>query len=269
MRPRLPSDPVVEAAERGDVPGLTRLLGEAPSAVHLRTGIGDTPLHCAAAQGRKGTCLLLLQHGADVNAVGNHGGTPLHCAAASGSVPVAKLLLENGARVDAIDGRGQTPLAMAVGHLEVGRPETSRMVGLLKKHSGGLDLRSAIRLGDIRRVRALLRADPQAISHHPDPGGLLLDAVTCQEENVGLIRSLLEAGADPNRYSGCWPELPISRVSSLEVAELLLKHGADPNVTDNQGRTPLQRARKFKLKELEQVFRRYGGTLPARKPRGK
>ena len=54
--------------------------------------------------------LLLLQHGADVNALTADGDTPLHCCWRFDSDEIAALLLDNGADPAAINFRGQTPL---------------------------------------------------------------------------------------------------------------------------------------------------------------
>jgi ankyrin repeat protein len=63
-----------------------------------RTWIGSTPLHVASIQGEQDIVSLLIQHGADVNALGgDHQITPLHGAAASGHVDVAKDLVAAGA----------------------------------------------------------------------------------------------------------------------------------------------------------------------------
>jgi ankyrin repeat protein len=218
--------PMVEAAEGGDIASLRGFLRERPSLVRGRTEIGDTLLHCAAAQGQPAACRLLLDGGADVNAVGNQGKRPLHYAARAGSLATAKVLLGHGAALDATDDRGQTPLVTAALSVEVGRPGTARVVAVLAQASGGLDLRSAVLLGEVRRVRAILKADPRAVAVHPDPGGLLVDAVTCQPDNVSLVRLLLEAGADPNRRPGSGSEALLGRVSNPEVADLLLSRRA-------------------------------------------
>ncbi len=44
---------------------------------------------------------LLLDHGADINAIGNCRWTPLHLAAISGNFVAAKTLIEGGADLDA------------------------------------------------------------------------------------------------------------------------------------------------------------------------
>jgi uncharacterized protein len=72
-----------------------------------------TPLHSAAAAGRREVCEVLLDAGADVNA-GQHGGyTALLDAAQAGNTELVDFLLERGAdptaRLD--DGRGMTELA--------------------------------------------------------------------------------------------------------------------------------------------------------------
>jgi hypothetical protein len=64
---------------------------------------------------------LLLQHGADVDARGNHCTTPLHMAVVNRRVEVVRVLLEHGANVDAENHEGKTPsqIAAAMGHREI------------------------------------------------------------------------------------------------------------------------------------------------------
>jgi ankyrin repeat protein len=65
---------------------------------------------------------LLLEHGADVNAVGKGGRTALHYAAAAGHRRVVELLLAHGADTTLKDGAGLTAreVALARGHGELG-----------------------------------------------------------------------------------------------------------------------------------------------------
>ncbi len=75
------------------------------------TGYTDeTALHNAAFWGRYDIAKLLIESGADVNALTDRRNTPLHEAAQCGSVRVLKLLLESGAKPDAVDKNGETPL---------------------------------------------------------------------------------------------------------------------------------------------------------------
>lgn len=70
-------------------------------------------LHAASAAGSFGIARLLIEAGADVNAVQQAGFTPLHAAAMTGQLELAKLLLDRGANPHAKTDDGRTALVMA------------------------------------------------------------------------------------------------------------------------------------------------------------
>tara|TARA_R110002050_G_scaffold66282_1_gene143086 strand:- start:460 stop:1590 length:1131 start_codon:yes stop_codon:yes gene_type:complete len=84
-----------------------------------------TPLHLAALHGSGKITSLLLQEGANLEALaGSYNVTPLHVAAAFNHVGPVKELLAKGAKVNAQDEMGDTPLhiAMQKGSNEVIKP---------------------------------------------------------------------------------------------------------------------------------------------------
>ena len=78
-----------------------------------------TPLHWAAYYGHVDLAKVLIQNGADVNAIDKDKCTPFHNAARWGDVDVAKVLIQNGADVNAIAEEGWTALHIAATKAEV------------------------------------------------------------------------------------------------------------------------------------------------------
>ena len=105
---------VFEAAALGDVARLGELLAADPTLAQARSGDDFTALHYAAFFDGPETTLLLVEHGADVNAFADNeiGVHPLNSAAA-GRREVAAILLEHGADPNARTSRGFTPLDAA------------------------------------------------------------------------------------------------------------------------------------------------------------
>lgn len=96
-----------------------------------RNRMSVCPLHSAVAARRLRIASLLIEHGADVNAVQSDGFTPLMGAAQNGQTEMIELLLAHGARADVVRVNGQTALDLA---REGGHAAAAE---LLKRHTGG------------------------------------------------------------------------------------------------------------------------------------
>lgn len=83
-------------------------LGAEPVRVDSTDVDGDTPLHVILRRGDTEGALLLIAHGAPVNAVGDMGETPLHVAIARANQQAIDALLAAGARTDIISEFGET-----------------------------------------------------------------------------------------------------------------------------------------------------------------
>ena len=65
---------------------------------NIRNHDGNTPLHWAAGEGQKELVVILIVHGADVNARGKGAWTPLRWAEAQSQKEIARILIASGAR---------------------------------------------------------------------------------------------------------------------------------------------------------------------------
>jgi uncharacterized protein len=74
---------------------------------------GDTPLHTVCSWGRLQPARVLLEAGADVNAIGDQRCTPIFNAIIGGNPEVVALLRARGARVDVKAAHGWTPAEYA------------------------------------------------------------------------------------------------------------------------------------------------------------
>lgn len=212
------------AAAVGDTEFLRKSLAQDPSQAGVKDASGRSALYYAAKHGYEHAVKLLLEHGADPNQAeeGAPNGKALYAAAAGNHLSCAKLLLEHGADVNAnVESSGNPVfIAMSKGYDE--------MRDLLYAHGGTVTLAAACWMGKIELVGEILAADPSAANGGDDFGPLTLAAGSGQPS---IVRLLLKYNADLNRPWYVNNPMGYAFRSGAEMVELLLDHGADPNLT--------------------------------------
>ena len=138
-----------------------RLLLKHGARVSLRsaTGKGLLPLHQAAVTGQSALCQLLLERGAQVDAVDERRETALHYASASGSVACVNVLLRGGADVTATQQQCLMPAHWAShkGHTDVLHALLENDTPLnARAEAGATPLHMAANRGHMQAVRLLM-----------------------------------------------------------------------------------------------------------------
>ena len=207
-------------------------LVEAGADPNSQLGISFTLLHEAVLAGRVAEARRLLDKGAHVDARDDLGRTPLYWAALQGAAPLVTLLISHGANVNARDDQGDPPLKAAVCF---SHPTTA---DLLRQHGGIDDSRSAL-------VREIM-------------GGNLAGVSKILQTNPGLLRPSESNANPPLLFEAIFYDRP-------EVLTLLIARGADVNLTQSDGDTPLAQAVYFGKAASVAILKRHGalyGTSP-------
>ncbi len=164
------------------------------------------------------------------------GNTPLLAAAQMNNVPLVKLLLAEGAQVNALNYKQRDILNIAV---SVKNPEIARQ---------------AIQAG----------ADPTLITSVYEGSALIY--ATHQAELV-TMQLLIAAGAPLDRVNNLgWTALLEAVILGdgsdkyVSAVQILLSAGADQDIADKKGRTPLDHARAKGYHSLAEVLDAAGGA---------
>jgi len=108
------SSRLMKAAEKDDLARFKKLLKKRRIKINDYGMTGNRPLHIAAGKWcKEGLIPQILAKGAFVDIRNIYKQTPLHFAAVYGCLEAIQLLIENGADVNAVDSSGHTPLALA------------------------------------------------------------------------------------------------------------------------------------------------------------
>jgi ankyrin repeat protein len=216
-----------------------------------------TPANAVAIAG------LLLDSGAEVDALGDMYDnkcttmsllvSSAHPAAAGLQAQLAELLLDFGAAID--DGPGSEWRSALMTSLVFGYLDTARA---MVRRGARLHLHSAAGVGLVDEVKRLLPGS-SAESRHSAL------ALAAQHGHADVVRVLLDAGEDPNRYN---PEghhshsTPLHQAiwsEKLDVVQLLVERGARLDMKDlvYEG-TPLGWAEYGGKKEIAEYLRSVG-----------
>jgi uncharacterized protein len=202
-----------------------------PSPSDLRIYAG---LHAAAAKGDAAEIARLIAAGANVDAQDSHSRTPLHVAAHFHHQAAAQALLKAGAKANALDAQKYDIVTIAA---------VNNDVAMLKLALAG-------------------GADPKAVTS-PYNGTALIAAAHLGHAEV--VRVLIDAKAPLDHVNNLgWTALMESIVlgnggkAHTDTLEALVRAGANLNIADRQGVTPLGHARARRYGEMVRILEAAG-----------
>ena len=228
---------LISAIRRGASCEVVRMLLSAGADIDAQNGTGETVLMVAAKRERAELAKILINAGADVNINRReygYGGTALLCLAmqdfhqsarAEGHnlrLQIARWLITAGAELEAKDAPGATALH------HVAEAGTSELLSLLiqaganvenEMTRGSRPLEDAAWMGKVKNVRLLIEAGAEVKIRKGYSGSNVLHSVA--------ERFADGAGSRVLRYK--------------EIARLLIAAGAELNLQDSRGNTPLMR----------------------------
>ena len=258
----------VDLLDAGDADGLRTHLSSHPGVVHQRVSI-EPPSYFSYPT--------LLEFAAENPA--RHGRLPANI------VEVAKVVLDAGAGedkrgidsalalvcsgkvprecdvqvplIDLLCDRGADPNAAILSALA--HDETDAVVALLRR-GANIDLTVAAATGQPEIARQCLASASAGDRHRAL-------ALAAQYGHVEIVRMLVDAGEDPNRYNppGCHPHSTPLHQAALhgrdDVVRLLTERGARIDTKDSiYHGTPLDWTRHEGRKEIEEYLSRAGGS---------
>ena len=237
-------DSIWSAVHTGNTAAVERHLAEGAD-VNTKDGkFGVTPLSWAALGRQIDVVELLIQKGADINAGNNDGNTPLHTAAFLGEYEIAELLIENGADVNVTNDDGDSPMNSLGADWETTEAIASWLqieVDREKVESGRA------------QVRALLRQHGAQVAN-PNREDICYAAKT---GNIDALKKHLGTSTDVNsrdRRFGITPLSWAALAGHVEIAELLVRSGADVNAKNRDNGTALHGAAFFGHVEVAELL---------------
>ena len=205
---------------------------------------GKTPLIIAVGNSYIDTAKILIENGANINAVDIEGWSALSYAINNGDIEIAKLLLTNKAKI-------KDELLIAIKS-----PIVESRINMMKllidnkaninytDENGFNPLNIAIESGDMELTKFLITNGANVNSLMQD--GVSLIGYAIAQNNMDLLQMLIENGANVNNTNGdSWADTPLKTASRLgldNVVRILLTRNADINAVDMNGNTALHTA---------------------------
>lgn len=231
---------LMTCSRTGTLSGVENLLAAGADVNASELSSGQTALMWASANGHTEVIRLLIAAGADVNAASGGEFTPLMFAARAGAIGAAELLLDAGSSVNVSTSDGLSPLVLAAASIDA---------------MTGSDYRLVVGESTHEAVGVLL-LEHGADVNQADQYGMTSLHYAVEMDKPLLVRSLLEAGGNPNAklsqglpfrrgdyvgreaYDGASPFWLAARLGDIEMMRELLAAGADPELRQAWGVTP-------------------------------
>jgi uncharacterized protein len=192
-------------------------------------------LHDAVTAGDLARVGVLINSGASVDEKNNSGETALLLGVKHDKTAIAKSLMAAGASINALAKNKDTPwlLAGASGRTEI----IQEMIPLgpdlsIRNRYGGNALIPACERGHVDTVRLLLSRSKIDVNHVNNLGW------------TALLEAVILSDGGPRH---------------IEIVQLLLAAGADPNIADKDGITSLQHARDRRYDAIAAMIKDAGG----------
>lgn len=186
---------------------------------------------------------------------------------------VRQLIEQNPALKDARDASGASAVLVATYNM---KPD---VVAALVELGAPIDIFEASVLGKVDRIREIAEGNPDRVSEHAPDGftpvalaaffgqlpavraliaagadvnaaaknGLKVQALhaAVAGRNLEIVKATLDAGADSNaqQQAGFRPMHEAGSNANRQLAELLLAHGADPSLPNDEGKSAIDFAR--------------------------
>ncbi|MGH1287527.1 ankyrin repeat domain-containing protein [Bacillus toyonensis] len=190
----------------------------------------ETALLAATEKNETNTVISLLKQGANINATDSQGRTPLMIATYKNDIKIAKALIDAGADVNIQDNMKNNPFlyAGAEGYLDILKLTIDAGADpALTNRYGGTALIPASEHGYITIIKELLTQTNIDVNHVNNLGW------------TALMEAIVLSNGDETQQ---------------QVIRLLIEHGADVNIPDNDGVTPLEHARAHNFEEIEKIL---------------
>lgn len=249
-------------------PKMVNFLVKLGANVNARSRNGYTALTAAVANKNKEMIACLLQNGADINRLDGNGHAPVHTAIldlrddAKSSESFLRFLFKHGGDPNVKTRKGQTPLCLATLYADMDILDVLVLSGANVDEIENFprDL-APPKVSKMKRSRC---QQQDAASRKEQVGPPLHKAVKARDKEA--IRTLLQNGADIDELYRGQPPLHTALGEAIlrekfDVVFLLLEEGANINLENSLGFTPLQIAALFDQQELVQRLIARGGDL--------
>jgi|HubBroStandDraft_6_1064221.scaffolds.fasta_scaffold759160_1 ankyrin repeat protein len=122
------------------------------------------------------------------------------------------------------------------------------------------EIHDAAGSGDLEKVKALLKDNPDLIFSKDNIGGTPLHQAAFKgHTDVAELLLASKANVNAKDNNGQTPLQWVAEAGYSDMAKLLLANKADVNAKDNNGRTPLAWALHFNHEDLAELLRQHGG----------